>query len=391
MPELNVQQANKSRSLQDSVINVMQIVAAPAKSQDGPIGINGPERRSANVIGRWAEHGVRPIIVYPRRGRLWNRFADSDSPVLDWEIGSKWAFHKSVRLARWMVKNRADVVHTQGPASLDLIAGIACRMSGVPLVVTRPVMIEDMTTYPRWRLRIYQTVDRIGLSLARVVVAISDQGMRRLQVANPNVSKKLRLVRNGVDLSLFKPRPFLHGDSCEFVVGMVAQLTPQKSWPDFLSVIRILHSKGIPVRGLIVGDGPMRSDLQTLAAEYNIADRVEFSGFQSDVIPWLLRMDVFLFTSSWEGLSVAVIEAMAMGLPIVATDVAAIREQVHDGLNGYVRPYGDVAGMADACHTLWFNPHLRVSFGSESARIANNRYSEERMVSGYSDVYKSCL
>lgn len=391
MPDLNAQLANKSRIRQDAVVNVMQIVAAPAKRQDGLIGINGPERRSANVIDRWAEQGISPIIVYPRRGRLWNRFAESGSLVLDWEIGSKWAIYKSVRLARWLVKNRVDVVHTQGPASLDLIAGIACRMTGVPLVVTRPVMIEDMTTYPRWLLRIYQTVDRIGMSLASVVVAISDQGMRRLTATNPNLTKKLRLVRNGVELTRFTPKPALNGNSGEFVVGMVAQLTPQKSWPDFLSVVHLLHSKGVPVRGLIVGDGPLRFELQRLAAEYRIADLVEFSGFQSDVRPWLERMDVFLFTSSWEGLSVAVIEAMAMGLPIVATDVAAIREQVHEGLNGYVRPYGDVLGMADACHTLWCNPHLRVSFGSESTRIANNQYSEERMVSGYSDVYKSCL
>lgn len=391
MPDLNAQLANKSRIRQDAVVNVMQIVAAPAKRQDSLIGINGPERRSANVIGRWAEQGIRPIIVYPRRGRLWNRFAESGSLVLDWEISSKWAIYKSVRLARWLVKNRVDVVHTQGPASLDLIAGIACRMTGVPLVVTRPVMIEDMTTYPRWRLRIYQTVDRIGMSLASVVVAISDQGMRRLTATNPNVIKKLRLVRNGVELTRFTPKPALNRSAGEFVVGMVAQLTPQKSWPDFLSVVHLLHSKGVPVRGLIVGDGPLRFELQRLAAEYRIADLVEFSGFQSDVRPWLERMDVFLFTSSWEGLSVAVIEAMAMGLPIVATDVAAIREQVHEGLNGYVRPYGDVPGMADACHTLWCNPHLRESFGSESTRIANNQYSEERMVSGYSDVYKSCL
>ncbi len=391
MPSFNAQLAHRIRTRQDAVVNVMQIVAAPSMRQDGLIGINGPERRSANVLDRWAEHGIRPIIVYPRRGKLWNRFAESGSPMLDWEIGSKWAFHKSVGLARWMVKCRVDVVHTQGPASLDLIAGIACRMTGVPFVVTRPVMIEDMNTYPRWRLRIYQAVDRIGLSLARVVVAISDQGMRRLAETNPGVATKLRLVRNGVELTRFKPKPAVSGNSGEFVVGMVAQLTPQKSWPDFLSVVHMLHSKGVPVRGLIVGDGPLRSELQRLAAEYSIADRVEFSGFQSDVRPWLERMDVFLFTSSWEGLSVAVIEAMAMGLPIVATDVAAIREQVHDGANGYVRPYGDVTGMADACHTLWTDLDMRTSFGIESARIANHQYSEERMVSGYSDVYKSCL
>lgn len=378
-----------TRKSSSNQVRVLQIVAAPVASVDGHIGINGPERRAANVICQWRSQGVVPVIAYPRRGRMWEKFKVSSEETFDWEIGSKWALHRAFQLAAQIRRREIHVVHTQGPASLDLIAGLAAKLARVPFVVTRPVMIEDMTTYPAWRLRLYRAVDRIGLSLATVVVAISEQGLRRLVASNLALGRKLQLVRNGVALDRFLAVARARRLQESFVVGMTAQLTAQKAWPDFLAVINELHRRGIPARGLVVGGGPLQTELQAMARAMGLCEVVEFTGYQEDVAPALARMDIFLFTSSWEGLSVAVIEAMASGLPVVATDVAAIREQVEEGQNGAVRAFGDIKSLTEACEALWRAPAERRRQGENSAARAARLFSEDRMVAEYAEIYRS--
>jgi glycosyltransferase involved in cell wall biosynthesis len=101
-------------------------------------------------------------------------------------------------------------------------------------------------------------------------------------------------------------------------------------------------------------------------------------------------MDVFLLTSSWEGLPMAVIEAMASGLPIIATDVGGLRELVFDGRNGKLCSVGDVKSLAAACIQLIQNPRLRERQGNESRMIASEQFSEQRMLKEYGDIYKRC-
>lgn len=378
--------AKTPRAPEPRFVRVLQIVAAPVAGV-GPIGVNGPERRSANLIGQWRSRNVIPVVAYPRRGLLWDRFTSSGEIVEDFEIGSKWAMHRAWALLRIIRKHSVHVVHTQGPASLDLIAGIAAQLAGVPLIVTRPVMIEDMTTYSAWRRRVYQAIDAYSLRMARRIVAVSDQGAERLGRLLPRLRSRFRTIRNGVELKRFEAVSTQRTMRDSWVVGMTAQLTAQKSWPDFLAVIAALHQEGLPARGLIVGSGPLRAELEEMAGKLGLAEDVEFAGFHDDVAPLLARMDVFLFTSAWEGLSVAVIEAMAAGLPVVATDVAAIREQVQEGVNGHVCPPGDVKAMTAACARFLRDPALRLVQGQASARLAQRFFAESRMFADYAQLY----
>ncbi len=368
-------------------VKVLQIVAAPAARSDGVIGINGPERRAANLVGQWRAHGISTVIAYPRRGLLWDRFVSSGEKVEDFEIGSKWAFHRVWTLMGLIRRHRIQVVHTQGPASLDLIAALAAKLAGVPLVVTRPVMIEDMITYAVWRRVLYQSVDQLGLRLARRIVAVSTQGAQRLGKLMPDLRPRIQTIRNGVELGRFTAVADRRAPTDSCVVGMTAQLTTQKAWPDFIAVIEALRRDGLPARGLIVGSGPLREELERRVRELRLDGVIEFAGFCDDVAPLLARMDVFLFTSSWEGLSVAVIEAMAAGLPVVATDVAAIREQVEPGHNGQVCPAGDIAAMASACARLLRDPNLRHVQGHASSQRARQLFAESRMLADHVELY----
>lgn len=366
----------------------MQLVAAPRRLNGGAIGINGPERRAANLVARWGSVGVNPIVCYPHYGRFWSHFENSGAKLIDFAVTNKLHLHKAMALRSYIRRNKAAVVHSQGPASLDFIACLASKLAGSRTIITRPVMINDMCTLSQRRRSLYQAIDTLTLRLANKVVTVSQIGRRQLLESQASIERKTQVVYNGVDLERFGALARNRGSgSGTVVIGMVAQLTPQKAWGAFIEVIHLLRQQGIDVRGIIVGDGPLRTDLEAQCATKGIADLVDFAGFNSDVCPFLKRMDIFLFTSLWEGLSVAVIEAMASGLPIVATNVGAAREQV-DESNGSVVAPGDVENMVKACRELAQNPELRWKKGQASASKAQAMFAEDRMLTQYSNLYK---
>lgn len=369
------------------MLNVMQVVAVPTANGVG-IGINGPERRSANLVAQWIKMGVRPIVCYPRRGRCWEIFTRARVPLIDFEIGSKWNLKSAFMIARMAKEHGAKVIHTQGPPSLDLLAAVATRFCKARLVVTRPYMIHENISYDRTRQVVYDVPDRLTLRLARRVVVVSRAGEDYLREHRNLPSGKLELIYNGVDLSALTPAPNVEPGRT-LTVGMVAQLIPAKGWEVFLGVMQELVRRGLPVRGLIVGDGPIRHQLEQGIAEFGLREQVMFTGYQSAVAPIMRGFSVFLLTSFREGLSVAVLEALGCGLPVVITDVGGAREQVIEGVNGYVCQPGDVAGLSNACARLLQDRDLRVSFGRASRARAEELFSEQVMLERYAEVYRA--
>jgi glycosyltransferase involved in cell wall biosynthesis len=143
--------------------------------------------------------------------------------------------------------------------------------------------------------------------------------------------------------------------------------------------------------GLIVGEGEQRAALELAVRARQMSGYVTFTGYRSDVRELYKTMDLFLFTSHREGLSVAIIEALASGLPIVATDVGGIREQVKNGQNGYVVSVRDIPQMVEYCKTIIANPDARRQMGKASRTIAEERFGEIRMRDEYLACYRKAV
>jgi glycosyltransferase involved in cell wall biosynthesis len=373
-------------------LTVLQIVAAPAATAGDKIGITGPERRTLNLAGRWAAWQIAPVICYPQRGRLWREFESSGVPLVDFEIGSKFNFSAIERIADLARTWHADVVHTQGPASLDLMATLAARRLRIASVVTRPVMIEDEVNRSLPRRMLYQFIDRIVTGrVATRYVAVSKTGRDRLHDRTAIGGDRLRLIYNGIDVTRISPKQPSNSDggskSAPVVIGMIGHLLAYKGWPDFIETISRLRTAGHNIRGLVVGEGPERGALNTLVRDKGLNGLIEFRGYQADIRPALAEMDVFLFSSHREGFSVAVLEAMAGGLPIVATDVGGIREQV-DPSSGDIVPRGDVNAMTLSCAALVENPQKRAAMGANARRRVAEKFDEERMLAEYAECYR---
>jgi glycosyltransferase involved in cell wall biosynthesis len=371
-------------------VNVLQIVAAPSKNNKNKLSVNGPERRSLSLLPYWSSKFVKPYVLYPRRGRLWENFRSSNVDVEDFEIDNKWSWHKAFYLRKVIQKNRIEVIHTQGPGSLDFIAAITSIIARVPLVVTRPVIISDMFEAKSLRAIMYNFFDRFTVKVAFRVIAVSNDGAERLKSECRVPNGKICIIRNGARLEKFKniKRPIAKASN--IAIGMIAQLTNQKRWDDFLRTIKEVSDCGISVKGIIVGDGPIREKLAERVCQLGLGDRITICGFCEDIEHKLSQMDIFLFASNWEGLPMAIVEAMASGLPIVATDIAGVRELVQHGINGYLCSVGDINALVGACVQLIRDDALRARMGSASKRIAEEQFSESVMLGKYSAVYHQC-
>ena len=188
-------------------------------------------------------------------------------------------------------------------------------------------------------------------------------------------------VSNGVDVVRFAPNvsaDMLHSSASQrrqrdqFTVVCVARLSEEKRVDILLNAVHRVVRVGIDCSCIIVGDGPLRSELVDQAQALGISDRVVFQGFQRDVRPYLLGADAFVLTSDIEGMPISLLEAMACGVPCVASDVGGVQEVITHGRDGLVVAPGSAQAVADAIAYLARNPRTRL----EMSKLARARVVE---------------
>jgi len=170
----------------------------------------------------------------------------------------------------------------------------------------------------------------------------------------------------------------------------VARLYPQKNLSLFLRALAKLSTLQ-EWKALVVGDGPERRQLLALTEELRLTDRVIWLGARTDVEAWLAAMDVFVHTSDFEGMPNAVMEAMAMGLPVVASAVDGTRELIEDGVSGYLLPPGDVDAFAERIRELMEDSHLAHQLGEKAYRHVLERFGMARMIEAYNELFLSLV
>jgi glycosyltransferase involved in cell wall biosynthesis len=176
------------------------------------------------------------------------------------------------------------------------------------------------------------------------------------------------------------------------LVGMVARLDLHyKDHPTFLRAVALLAAEGRPIRAAVVGEGSGRDELERLAAELGIVDRVEFTGFRRDGARLAQALDVAVLLSHSEGFSQVVLETMAAGVPLVATAIPPNREAVEDGVHGLLAPPGDAPAAAAAVGRLLDDPELASRLGAAAQARATDRYSPASQADATMGLYDRLL
>ena len=203
--------------------------------------------------------------------------------------------------------------------------------------------------------------------------------------------RRNEVIYNGVDLEHWMPvnaaplRRILGFAETDYVIGLSAVLRPEKNPAQLVEAIAQLRQQGLPARGLFIGDGPERVSVEARARALGVADRVVISGLQEDVRPFLSVCDVVALTSFTEAFSLAAIESMALGRPVVHPEVGGAAEMIHSGQDGWLFPVGDTATLAERLAVL-ADPVVRTRMGENARATVVQRFSERAMVERYEQL-----
>ena len=281
----------------------------------------------------------------------------------------------------------ADVVHAHGYKA-DVYSYLALRSSRRALVSTCHNWLDDGHL-----VRIYGMLDRYVLRHFGAVIAVSEEVRNTL--ADSGVSPgKIHLIKNGIDLEPFEAAAASLRDRSEpsgLLVGWIGRLSPEKGPDLFVRMAHAVHKHFPTTRFLLVGDGPDRSQLESLIGELQASSYVHLVGRRTDMAAVYASFDVLVSSSRREGLPMAILEGMASSLPWVATSVGDVPAVVIDGQSGLVVPPEDADSLARAVTELLSDGKRRSAMGANAKRRVEDEFSAHRMTRDYLSVYNEVL
>jgi glycosyltransferase involved in cell wall biosynthesis len=318
--------------------------------------------------------------------------ARSNAAVVGFPCHSRFSWTAVKRLAHFLKHNHIDLIHSHGYKS-NFYSLVATRLTrNVRAIATNHNWIVSSK-----KETIYRSIDIWVLKRLSRVVAVSED--IRNEMLREGISPNLiRVIPNGIscddaapdEMRLAIRKEFGIPDSC-FVVGCVASLTPEKAHQDLLRAFSQLIAKVPDSMLLLVGDGPLHSDLVTTAKSLGIHDRVKFLGYRSDVRELYSAFDAFALVSHTEGLPMSLLEAMAASLSVVVSRVGAIPKIVTPMKSGILITPGDLDGIMNALHHLAGEREVRKMLGRNARDEVVRHYSVKRMASDYERLYGEAL
>jgi glycosyltransferase involved in cell wall biosynthesis len=297
-------------------------------------------------------------------------------------------------LRRLLRRDRPDVLHTH-TAKAGATGRVAALTAGAgrPSTIVHTYHGHVLTGYfDSRRERVFRGVERALAHATDTLIAVSDEvrdDLVRLHVAPAN---KFVVVPYGFDLdarvgSVSAHRAELRRElgvsDSTFVVGWAGRLTAIKRPEDLVRTIALVPDAVL----VIVGDGEESGRVRTVAHELGVRERVRLLGYRDEIGPWYSTFDAFLLTSANEGTPVVAIEALAAGVPVVATRAGGTATVVDDGETGLLTDVGDVAALAAALETLETDAVLRARFAEQGAQRMRERFSVARMADRVEAVY----
>jgi glycosyltransferase involved in cell wall biosynthesis len=324
-------------------------------------------------------------VACPRASTLWRGLAGRDRLRLH-EIAADRA--PSPRDARTFATlaplvRRADVVHAHS-AKAGFLARLAARLQGRS---RRCVFTPHAWSF--WaahgaRRRLYEGLERRAAHWCHTILVVSEHEREAGLAAGIGRPAQYRVVPNGIDLERFSAPP----DPVPGRVLMLGRLSAQKR-PDLAVQAFALARRGRDGAELhLVGDGPWRERTEALVRELGVGGSVRFLGLADDVPALLARAACVILSSDYEGCPLSVIEAMAAGVPVVATRVGGVPELLGDGRSGLVVEPGSAEELAGALGILLDDPARARALGAEARREAQARLSRGRMAAGVLAVYE---
>jgi len=292
-----------------------------------------------------------------------------------------------LRIARLIEKTKPDVVHCHS-FTMNAAGALGAALAGVPSIATVHGAIYDLDT--RRRRLAYNVAAKMHYKVVTVSNFLRDELHTNAQIP----LRKIEVIHNGVpaadtvrsDAAYARCQAGV-GES-DVLVGCVGMLRPEKGHSDLLDAVALARETIPGMKLLIVGDGQCKEDLLRKIGERKLSGHVVFAHSGSSVVSMLSAMDIFALPSHTEGLSIATIEAMSCGRPVVVTDCGGPTEIVSDGVTGLVVPPCDPQAMAEALVRLAKDSALRTCLAANGRARAREAFSLQRMLQSYERLYE---
>jgi glycosyltransferase involved in cell wall biosynthesis len=302
------------------------------------------------------------------------------------------------RLSDVLRRCPVDVLHTSETGCEE--SAVAARLAGIPAVIGTLHVLPEVDVEHRQQGWIHRRLERRGVHALDLAIAVCEAGRTAWMRRTGLPSSRIVTVHNGINTREFQRRRAatearralgLPTDDEAVVIGTLARLARVKGLESLISAAACLRAQGSNVRVVIAGSGPLLEELRQLAAREGLGPRVHFLGNQADVPPVLEAFDIFALPSRSEALPYAVMEAMAMELPVVATEVGGVPEIVAPDETGFLVPAGSAEALAATVRPLIESAALRQRMGLAGRRRVVELFDERRMADRTVGLYRSLM
>lgn len=366
--------------------------------------LGGAQQNTLHCVAHHDRARFRVGLIAGAGGRLdpeARAIADADVDLVPWlrhPVAPVADVLAVLRLRERFRRGRIDVVHTHS-SKAGIVGRLAARLAGVPALVHTVHGWSFNDTQP-WPVRAaYVALERLAARWTHRLVVVSSLNRDKGLSLGIGSEERYRTVHSGIRADDFR-RPRGVRDAMrarlgygpdDRVVGTVGNLKAQKAPLDWIEAAAIARERDDRLRFFLVGDGPLRAESEALAARRGLGDRVRFLGWRDDVADLLQAMDVFLLTSRFEGLPRSVLQAMAAGVPVVATAVDGTPEVVIDGETGVLVAPGDPRAAAEAVVRVAEDRNLADRLRSGASRRLGEGFDIDRMVVDLETMYLEIL
>jgi glycosyltransferase involved in cell wall biosynthesis len=306
-------------------------------------------------------------------------------------------FKTVLKLIRIFREERPHIVHTHTSKS-GILGRWAARLTGVPIIIHTPHGHVFWGYFNRWKTAVYIFLERLTASITNRIITLTEQEKKdhlRYHIADEN---KFTVIHSGVDLRKFSDTQVNAAEMKNklgiaqgaFVVGTVGRLTPVKGQKYLIEAAAKILNKISEIGFVLLGDGELMNELKMQAASAGISDKVKFLGWREDVAEVMSTFDLFVLPSLNEGMGKVLVEAMAAGKPIIASDIGGMSDLVIHGKNGLLISPMNSDALANSIELVLRNSRMRTNMGEEGQRLSQE-YDANSMISKIDCLYLQLL
>jgi glycosyltransferase involved in cell wall biosynthesis len=358
-------------------------------------GIGGAETVLYNIVSSLDKSRYNSVVLLYRTGWLYDKLRDIGTKTIVMADYHSWDIRLFLSIRRAVKDEHIHLIHSHLPDA-NAHSSIVGFFVGVPVITTYHGKISyspNIFNITRMKLSIVRR-------LSSRVVAVSNYLKNALSQVAGLPPGKIATIYNGIEMGQYdtsidiiakKKQLGLNPD--DKIVGITANQRPDKGYEYFVRAAALINAKMPDVKFLLIGEeqADIKARLVKELKNPGFSDKVYFLGFRSDVRELLRIMDVFVLSSISEGLSIATIEAMAAGIPVIVTRSGGPEEIVIDGETGYLVPIKNEREIADKAIELLTHEELRAKISARAKENVRAKFNIENMISNYDNLYRDVL